>query len=161
MTILPISLTIAGAAALINVWLGARVGRVRRARQILIGDGGDAALAARMRAQSNFTEYAPLFLILLALVELASESPVWLWGVGALFIAGRILHAFGMDRPTANPLRTGGMALTLVTLIGLALYAIAIPYIERATRPTITYASADLPFAASTASATNGFVRRS
>jgi uncharacterized protein len=160
MTVLPISLTIAGAAALINFWLASRVGRLRRAAKVAIGDGGDEALAARMRAQSNFTEYTPIFLILLALVELASESPAWLWAVAALFIVGRILHAFGMDRRTINPLRTAGMVLTLLMLIGLALYAIAIPYLERSRQSGISYAAA--PQApASTASATNGFDRRS
>jgi uncharacterized membrane protein YecN with MAPEG domain len=127
---------------------------------VLIGDGGDEALGARMRAHSNFTEYMPLFLILLALVELARGSEAWLWGVAILFVIGRILHPFGMDRTTTNPLRTGGMALTLLSLLILALYALYIPYEERNRQPVISYVAA-APAAASTLSETNGLARRS
>ncbi len=38
--ILPITLTIAGAAALLNLWLGYRVGQMRQAYKVSIGDGG-------------------------------------------------------------------------------------------------------------------------
>jgi len=155
MTMLPITLTIAGAAALLNLWIASRVATLRRHHKVLIGDGGVPALAARMRAHGNFAEYAPLFLILLGLVELASGSPAWLWVVAILFIIGRILHVFGMDRQSANALRGIGIVLTLLTTLGLALYAIAIPYLERSRSPAITYAEA------STWSPTNGFVPRS
>ena len=160
MTVLPITLTIAGAAALLTIWIGARTGRLRYRHKVMIGDGGNEAVTARMRAHGNFTEYVPVFLLLLGAVELARGSPTWLWIVAALFVAGRILHVFGMDRPAPNPLRSGGMALTLLPLLGLALYAIYIPYEDRIQRPTITYAEAS-GAEASTLSATNGLVRRS
>lgn len=157
MTVLPITLTMAGAAALLALWLAIRVGRLRRANNVLIGDGGDVAITARMRAQANFTEYTPLFLILLGLVELARGSETWLWAVGALFMAGRLLHPFGMDRRTVNALRLWGMILSLLPLVGLALYAIVLASLDRAREPTITYADGR----ASTESATNGLVWRS
>lgn len=159
MITLPITLTIAGAAALVSFWIAGRIGRLRSKHGVMIGDGGNEALTARMRAHANFAEYAPLFLILLALVELATGSQLWLWGVAILFTLGRILHVFGMDRPAPNPFRMLGMAFTLLTLIGLACYAIAIPYLERAGRPGITYAAAQPE--RSTESPTNGLVRRS
>jgi uncharacterized membrane protein YecN with MAPEG domain len=159
MTLLPITLTIAGAAALMNIWIGGRIGMLRRRHGISVGDGDNPALRARMRAHANFAEYVPIFLILLALIEAAKGSPAWLWLVAALFMAGRLLHVFGMDRPGPNRLRTTGIALTLLPLLGLALYGVAIPYFER-SHPTITYADAAL-LPASTASATNGFDRRS
>ena len=126
--LLPITLTAAGAAALLNIWLGLRVARVRGAHKVLIGDGGNPAVIARMRAHANFTEYAPFFLILLGLVEMAAGSATWLWGAAIVFILARILHAFGMDRPTLNPLRGIGIGLTLLTLLILAGYAIFIAY---------------------------------
>ena len=64
---LPITLTIAGAAALLNVWLGLRVSRLRRQYNVSIGHGGKSALATRTRSHSNFIEYTPFFLILLGL----------------------------------------------------------------------------------------------
>lgn len=129
MTILPITLTIAAAAALINIWLAMRISRVRMASKVSIGDGGVPALATRMRAQANFVEYTPLFLILLGLIELAHGSATWLWLVAILFIVCRILHAFGMDRPGANPFRAIGIGGTLLATLALAGYALATPYL--------------------------------
>lgn len=125
---LPITLTIAAAATLINIWLATRVGRLRRARRIMIGDGDDPAMLARMRAHANFVEYTPFFLILLGLIEMARGSQTWLWIASIAYVAGRIAHAFGMDRPPPSPLRVGGIAVTWIVLIALAGYALAISY---------------------------------
>ncbi len=126
--ILPITLTIAAASALLVVWLGLRVSRLRRLHKVSVGDGGNAAIAARMRAHANFTEYTPFFLILLGLIESAIGSETWLWGLAILYIVGRLAHPFGMDRPGANALRVGGMTATWIVLIGLAVYALTLPY---------------------------------
>ena len=84
-----------------------------------------------MRAHANFIEYAPFFLILLGLIEAASGSETWLWGAGMVFILARLAHPFGMDRPAPNVLRMGGILLTWLVLLGLAAYALAIPYFDR------------------------------
>ena len=141
--ILPITLTIAGAAALLNIWIARRVGQMRLTNKISIGDGGHPGLTARMRAHANFVEYTPFFLILLALIELAVGSKVWLWVVAVLFILGRIAHAFGMDRPSSDRLRLrmAGVIITMLVLLGLALYAIALPYLHQPRKPSITYAA--------------------
>jgi uncharacterized membrane protein YecN with MAPEG domain len=139
--VLPITLTIAGAAALINIWIGARVGQMRAVHKVSIGDGGAQPLVARMRAHANYVENAPFFLILLALVELARGSSLWLWGAGILFVFARIIHAFGMDRPPGNRLRKYGAIASSLLLVALAAYAIAIPYLQPAPRPSITYAA--------------------
>jgi uncharacterized membrane protein YecN with MAPEG domain len=140
MTTLPITLTIAAAAAIINVWLGARVSRLRFRHKVSMGDQGNAGLIARMRAHANFIEYAPFFLILLAAVELARGSEGWLWAVAILFILGRLAHPFGMDRPAPNALRVIGTILTWLLLLLLAGVAIAAAYAEQA-RPRVTYAA--------------------
>ena len=77
MDVLTITLTIAGAAALLNLWLGMRVSQLRIRDKVAIGDGGNARIAARMRAHANFVEYVPTFLILLGLVELARGTQTW------------------------------------------------------------------------------------
>lgn len=138
---LPITLTIAAAAVLINIWLGTRISRLRFRHKVSVGDGGNETISCRMRAQANFVEYTPLFLILLALVELSQGSKTWLWGVAILFILGRLAHPFGMDRPAPNMLRVVGIVITWAVLIGLALYAIALPYLD-GSRPPVTYAAA-------------------
>lgn len=124
--ILPVALATAAACALINLWLTIRVGQVRRAEGISIGDGGNPRLIARMRAQLNFAEFAPFVLILIALIELASGTVNWLWAVAGLFVLGRILHPLGMDG--MRHARVIGIAITLLVLLGLAFYAAAIPY---------------------------------
>jgi hypothetical protein len=138
---LPITLTIAAAAALINIWLGVRVSQVRFRDKVSIGDAGNQRLACRMRAHSNYTEYTPFFLILLALIELSQGSEQWLWGAAILFILARLAHPFGMDRKAPNTLRVGGMIVTWAVLLGLAAYALAIPYLEGPKR-SVSYAEA-------------------
>jgi uncharacterized membrane protein YecN with MAPEG domain len=132
---LPITLTIAAAAALINLWLGTRVSQLRFRHKVSMGDAGNPQVAARMRAHANFVEYTPFFLILLALVELSQGSKMWLWGVAIVFILGRLAHPFGMDRKAPNALRVIGILLTWAVLLGLAVYALAIPYLEPARTP--------------------------
>jgi hypothetical protein len=63
---LPISLLATVAASLLNIWLGARIAAFRRDFKVSVGDGGHEPLLRRMRAQANFIENAPFFLILLA-----------------------------------------------------------------------------------------------
>jgi len=141
--ILPITLTIAGAAALLNIWLARRVGQMRLAHKISIGDGGNEALIARMRAQANFIEYTPFVLILIGLIELAEGSQLWLWIVGMVYILARIAHGFGMDRPRPDPLklRMIGTVATALILFGLAVFAIVLPYLHHEPA-RMTYASA-------------------
>jgi hypothetical protein len=133
---LPIALTAAGAAALVNFWLSLRCATIRSARDIWIGDGGDARLTARMRAHSNFAEYTPVVLILIALVEWATGSPLWLAIVAGIFVLGRILHALGMDG--WRPGRFAGMLFTAPIMIGLALYAVAIPWLHQAPPASVS-----------------------
>lgn len=141
MTTLPITLTIAAASALINVWLGLRVSHVRRRDRVSVGDEGNPRVAARMRAHANFVEYTPFFLILLGLVEASRGSQTWLWVVAILFILSRLAHPFGMERPAPNALRMAGIAVTWLCLLGLAAYALAIPYLQRTEAAPVSYAS--------------------
>lgn len=126
--ILQTTLTMAGAAAILHVWLSLRVSRLRRPLKIGFGDGGNEILLRRMRAHANFAENVPIFLILLGLLELATGGNLILWTVAILFILARIAHAFGMDRPGANPLRVAGIGLSWLVLLGLGAYAILIAY---------------------------------
>jgi len=122
---LPVSLTFAGALALVALWLAYRVSRVRMSDKVMVGDGGKPLLLARMRAHANFVEYTPFVLILMALIEMAGGGAWWLRGVGVVYVIARVLHAFGMDRQTLpNPLRAIGALATWAVLLGLAIWAI-------------------------------------
>ncbi|TKD51898.1 MAPEG family protein [Sphingomonas baiyangensis] len=126
---LSITLATAGAAALINLWLGYRIIRIRLANKVLYGDGGNALLGQRMRAQLNFAEYTPIVLVLIAAIELSEGSSTLLAVAGGVYIAGRIAHAIGMDG--VLPARQIGTVITL-TLTGLlGLYALSIALLDR------------------------------
>lgn len=124
---LPITLTFAAAAALLNFWLAMRVGRLRMSEKVLHGDGGNSLLIKRMRAQSNYVEYTPFILILTGLVEMAWHSPTWLWILSLVYIVARIAHAFGMDADTPAKSRMFGIIVTFITILtlsGAALYTV-------------------------------------
>ena len=104
-----------------------RVGQRRISEKVSIGDGGNQPLTARMRAHANFAEYTPFVLILIGLIELAAGPTIWLWAVGAIYLLARLCHALGMDRPAPNPLRMAGIIVTMLTLVGLGLYAVVLP----------------------------------
>lgn len=126
MFFLPVTLTSAGAAALINLWLAIRIIQIRHAERILTGDGGSPRLLARMRAQMNFVEYTPIVLILIGLIELAQGTRFYLWVVAAVYLLARVLHAFGMDGWRRG--REIGALVTFVVVAGLGLYAAWLGY---------------------------------
>jgi uncharacterized membrane protein YecN with MAPEG domain len=121
--LLPVTLTSAAAAALIAMWLGMRVGRIRTAEKVSHGDGGVPILARRMRAQLNFVEYTPFVLVLIAAIEIAGKGGRWLELVSAVYMLARVAHAFGMDAESGSKARMIGIIVTMLTLVGLALYA--------------------------------------
>ncbi len=124
--ILQTTLSLAAAAAVINLWHMVRIGRVRMAEKVIHGDGGNERLVRRMRAQANFIENAPLTLILIAAIEMTGKGGQWLAIVGAVYMAGRVAHLLGMDNPGPHPLRAAGTVLAALTMLGLAVLAVLI-----------------------------------
>ena len=121
--LLPTTLCMAAAAAVLNVWLSMRIGKVRMAEKVFVGDGGNEAVVRRMRAQANFIENTPLTLLLVAAIEIAGKGGAWIAPVAAVFILGRVAHAIGMD----GNLRIGrplGAATAMSIQLGLAVVAV-------------------------------------
>ena len=117
MTGLPVTSVTAAIAALMLIALSIPVSLRRGKLKAASGDGGDAGLQRLIRAQGNFTEYAPMGLILLALVEVGVVTPAGLlWTIGILLIAGRGLHALGMIRGSLA-LKGAGMLGTFASLL--------------------------------------------
>ena len=123
-----ITLTIAAAAALLNIWLMMRCGKARMANKIDIGDGGNEFMIRRMRAHANFGESTPIVLILIAVLEYTGGTSTWLWAVGIIYILGRIAHAFGMDGGSLGKGRMVGTLITMLTQLGLAAMALIAVY---------------------------------
>lgn len=123
MTILPVTLAACAAAAILNIWLSIRIGAIRQAAGISVGDGGSEPLERRMRAQANFVENTPFVLLLVGFIELAGAGSWWLQWVAGLYMVGRIAHGFGMDGGSKQVGRMIGTLVTMLTLLGLAVVA--------------------------------------
>ncbi|MEM8766730.1 MAG: MAPEG family protein [Pseudomonadota bacterium] len=115
----------AAAIAFLQVYLMMSVGAVRLRTGIGIGDGGEESLALRMRRHGNLTENAPLFLILLALTELAGGIPLGVALLGATFLLARLAHAVALSKTSGpHPLRPVGAFGTVLTTLGAAGYLV-------------------------------------
>lgn len=120
-----ITLVLAAACAVLNIWLAMRVGRVRGQEKVPIGDGGNDRVIRRMRAHANFAENAWMVVALVLVIELSVGASPWLWGAAALFVAGRVAHGIGMDG--WYPGRSAGTVITFVLQLALAVWAVALP----------------------------------
>lgn len=122
--ILQTTLCLAAAAAVLNFWLGMRIGRLRQSLKVSIGDGGHEIIVRRMRAQANFIENVPISLLLFGLVEISGKGGAWLAPLGAIFLIGRIAHAYGMDSDTrfkaGRPIGAITAMLTQLVLVVVA-----------------------------------------
>ncbi len=114
----------AGILALLIVWLSLNVIKLRRSKKVRLGDGGETDLQYAIRARGNATEYIPISLLLLVLLELSGAS-IWLVHLGGIaIIIGRVLHAKGMLSQSLG-YRVLGMQFSIFTIIGLASINIA------------------------------------
>jgi uncharacterized membrane protein YecN with MAPEG domain len=107
---LPITLATASTLGIMLIWLSARVIASRVKNQALIGDQGNQDLLFAIRTQGNFSEYTPLFLILLGLLEFSQV-------LAGLFIVSRLLHMLGMGEGANLRLRQLGMIGTFTAII--------------------------------------------
>ena len=89
---------------------------------LILGASPDDMLERAVRAHGNLAEYAPIMLILLYLLETlpaGSVTETTLHILGGTFLLGRLMHGICFGFTTSSmPLRIGGTALTLLSLIG-------------------------------------------
>ena len=122
MELLTVTLSTAAAAAILNVWLMLRVGAVRQAEKISVGDEDNENLIRRMRAQANCAEYAPFGLLLLLMLEMQGGNVVFVHAMGLCLLLGRAAHAYGFaSKPMNLPMRQLGMVLTFIQLIATSI----------------------------------------
>lgn len=115
-----ITMIAAGILGILLLVLSVRVTAVRRTQGVSLGDAGNADLLARMRAQANLAEYAPMGLFLLFLAEQASGGVWFIGALAALLVVGRILHPIGMALPAPNAWRVAGIVGTWTAIALLA-----------------------------------------
>jgi uncharacterized protein len=122
----PVTLAAAAACALLNLWLGSRIAKLRQQLKVSVGDGGHEPLLRRMRAQANFIENAPFVLIILAALELSGGSRPALAALAVLFVLARIAHGVGMDGGELGRWRMYGMMATTFVNLALVIWALAV-----------------------------------
>jgi uncharacterized protein len=122
------TLLFAGACALLQCVLTGLVIVQRVRSKIDFLDGGDPTLLRRVRAHGNFSETAPMALLLMLLLELSGVASAWLVTLGTALLLGRLLHAAGLLGWGGHRARLVGMALTLaaLSLAGLGCLGIAL-----------------------------------
>ena len=95
----------------------------RRKSGLAVGEGDNETLLRAVRAHGNFTEFTPMFLISLFLIDHVSKNCEYILVIGSGFILGRIFHAFSMFLKKGI-LRVAGMMLTFIPLISNFVYLI-------------------------------------
>jgi len=104
--------------SILFVVLSIRTIRMRRSLKIAIGDSGSPGMLRAMRVHSNFAEYVPLTLLLMALVEVGGAAPWLVHALGLLLLVGRLSHAYGVSQTTeVFVFRVAGMAMTFTTIL--------------------------------------------
>jgi hypothetical protein len=109
----------ASLSALWLVVLSLNVIKLRRQHRVSLGSGGHADLEAAIRTQGNATEYIPIILILMILLEWASAAWWLIHIAGIALLAGRLIHASAL-RHNSVKRRVLGMKITFYLMMALA-----------------------------------------
>ena len=82
------------------------------------GKGDEDLLNRAIRAQGNLIEYAPIMLFILFFLEGTGIPEIAVRILGDGFLLGRLMHGISMGFMRSHmPLRVGGTALTLLSLL--------------------------------------------
>ena len=119
----------AGLLGLLLLVLSALVIKERVRTRVGLGDGGDEQLNRAIRAHANFAEYVPLTVILIAIVEAVGAPAMAVHTLGAMLLAGRVLHPLGLMAPKIGTWPRGlgfmlNFAVLLVASAGLVAHAL-------------------------------------
>jgi hypothetical protein len=122
-----VTLLYAGLLGLMLLALLWPIVRLRRGRQVGLGDGGDPDLARAIRVHANFIEYVPIALILMMMLELRGMPVWWLHGAGVALVVARILHAVGLGSSAGYSFgRFWGTLLTWIVIFALSVAALSL-----------------------------------
>lgn len=125
----PVTLLYGGLNALLVTVLGMQVSRLRGAHGVGVGKPIPAEMIRQVRAHGNAVEWVPLGLILLLALELSGAgSRFTLHLAGGTLLLGRVLHAAGLYG--RNKLSVVGATLTYLDLLAMAVWAIAVRFVQ-------------------------------
>ena len=89
---------------IVQTALAASVGGYRGRNRKPIGDADDEVLARRVRRHANMTEYAPIYISVLALYELMMGQTTTVFWMALLFAIARVLHVIGFSSSAGSHL---------------------------------------------------------
>jgi uncharacterized membrane protein YecN with MAPEG domain len=105
--------------------LGLNVSRVRMQHKLFVDP---AALPKRVhvavRAHGNFTEWVPLYVVMMLVIELGGGAKTPLWIAGGVLFTSRVIHAMGLL--TKIPVAALGAAGTWLTGLWLGGWSVAL-----------------------------------
>ncbi len=103
-------------AMYLGLWMD--ISRTRAAMKVSIGDAGDQTLLLRVRRHGNFVEWVSMVMLMMILAESLGAPALYLHISGALLLAGRIAHIFGLKADNAaHPLRYVGNSTNILALL--------------------------------------------
>jgi uncharacterized membrane protein YecN with MAPEG domain len=106
--------------ALLGLVLWFRVTMMRANLKVSIGDADNLDLHERIRQHGNFIEWVPMVLLLMVIAEGNGAGALWLHISGALLLAGRVIHPFGLKHGnSAHPLRIVGNTASLIATLNV------------------------------------------
>lgn len=120
----------AGLSALLMIWLAMRVIALRWEKRVKFGDGEQADLKLAIRAHGNASEYIPIALILLFLLEYNGLHPLLIHMLGIAFVYGRYTHAKALLSNSMRG-RMKGMQYTLNLIIAMAVASIMLALLKQ------------------------------
>ncbi len=79
----------------------------------------------RVRAHANFSEYVPLVLVLMGLLEISGTATWIVHAIGGSLLMGRLLHGYAFSFTDEFVFgRSAGIVLTFVALLASAILAL-------------------------------------
>lgn len=114
MTITPIY---AALLAFVFIFLSIRTIKLRGKFKIAIGHNENTELLRAIRAHANFSEYVPMTLLLIYLLEVSVSTSLLIHVLCFGLLVGRVIHAYSVSQINENiQLRVLGMTITFASL---------------------------------------------
>lgn len=129
-----ITMLYAALLALLYIGLTFYVAQGRFKYRVGLGDGGNEAMAQRIRVHANFAEYVPFALLLLFFVEYARYPVVLVHGLGIALVIARVMHVIGLSSSAGKSFgRMYGTMLTLLVMLAASLLCLWMFFVMNVT----------------------------
>lgn len=122
MILLPITASTTAFLSLIFGVCSFRVIRLRQKNNVSLGHNNNQELERAIRSHGNFSEYIPLCLFLMLMLELHAANIMILISSGFFLIIGRLCHIRGIVSPEHFRYRIAGMMMTFIVMFFLSFY---------------------------------------